>query len=165
MSRVLNNAAEISLANFLNKINCQEFSKIIVVDRENCGTFEKPASIEMSTVWIEVVNKKNKNLAKGQFIAADSTKRDAADIIMSILIYEIAKTFQSRIILVTKDHFGTTLKDLINNIFKNKIEVFDPKDLKEYYNWMQRGPDRDWCDYWNIMCGPFFMKWQVMLSF
>lgn len=80
------------------------------------------------------MNKKNKNLAKGQFITADSTKRDAADIIMSVLIYEIAKTKNSRIILVTKDHFGTTLKDLINNIFKNKIEVFDPKDLLEFYN-------------------------------
>jgi len=71
---------------------------------------EKPFDLQKSTLWIEVMNKSNRNLAKGQFILADSNKRDAADTMMSILVYEISKSCNSQIILVTKDHFGETLK-------------------------------------------------------
>lgn len=56
------------------------------------------------------MNKQNRNLAKSQYIIADSTRKDAADILMTVLIYEMVKCNTGRITLVTKDHFGITLQ-------------------------------------------------------
>jgi hypothetical protein len=60
-------------------------------------------------LWVEVVNKDNINLAKGLYLSADSKRKDAADILMTIAIYELIKAGVNKVVLITKDHFGVTL--------------------------------------------------------
>ena len=74
-------------------------------------------------LYVDVVNRENKNLAKSPFLVADSTKKDAADILISLLIFEIAKQTQLQIILVTNDHFGSALRDIITNIFGARFQT------------------------------------------
>ena len=57
-----------------------------------------------------MVNENNKNLAKGRFIAAASSKKDAADILISMIVYGILSQTDSQVYLVTKDHFGKVLE-------------------------------------------------------
>ena len=45
-----------------------------------------------------------------QFAVADSTRKDAADILITVLIYEMVKFNGGKVTLVTKDHFGITLQ-------------------------------------------------------
>lgn len=76
-----------------------------------------------------MVNKDNKNLAKDMYIVAQSNRKDAADILIIILIYEICKHQTQKIMLITKDHFGITLQEIINKEFGNKIVCIEPKNF------------------------------------
>lgn len=42
--------------------------------------------MESGCLWIQVVNKDNRNLAKALYIVADSNRKDAADILITTLI-------------------------------------------------------------------------------
>jgi hypothetical protein len=61
---------EIEYNTFVDKIKYSYVPQVLVIDRENAGLVEKPIKISQQTEWIEVVNKNNKNLAKGMFIVA-----------------------------------------------------------------------------------------------
>lgn len=73
--------------------------------------------------YVDVVNKENKNLAKSPYLVAGSSKKDAADILISLLVYEIIKETNLKAILVTNDHFGSALGDIIMNVFGNRFET------------------------------------------
>lgn len=76
-----------------------------------------------------MVNKENKNLAKGPFLVADSKKKDASDTLISLLIYEAARQSVGRITLVTKDHFGTTLQEVLGGMSFTQLQCVEPQDF------------------------------------
>ena len=45
------------------------------------------SSTKKRLFYIDVVNKENKNLAKSPYLVADSCKKDAADILIGLIIY------------------------------------------------------------------------------
>jgi hypothetical protein len=125
---------ETTIESFVKIIREQYFIEIWIIDRENAGQIEKSMGIDEDRLWIEVVNKDNRNLARGPFIVADSNRKDAADTVLTILIYEICKYKFGKILLVTKDHFGTTLHEIINKLFGQKMECIEPKDFIQKTN-------------------------------
>ncbi len=50
---------------------------------------------------------------------------------MTVLIYEMVKCNTGRITLVTKDHFGITLQEVLGSIYPQKIRCMIPKDFME----------------------------------
>jgi hypothetical protein len=62
--------------------------------------------------------------SQGRFVEIQSTKKDACDIAIICSAYQMAKEGK-RVVVVTKDHFGDTLADLVDNI----DWVRDLKDL------------------------------------
>ena len=63
---------------------------------------------------IEVVSEKNHNLARGLHVLAHSSRKDAADIIIVMLLYEFTKDKDIEITLITRDSFSITLKELLS---------------------------------------------------
>ena len=72
---------------------------------------------------LEVVAKNQENLATGRFLVAESSGKDAADILIILVLYELAKIDpKMRIVLVTNDHYGKTLQPIYKCLGAN-IEV------------------------------------------
>ena len=59
-----------------------------------------------------MVSQKNANLAKGKHIIARSNRKDAADILIVFMVKELFNIRKLEIRLVTKDHFGETMKEI-----------------------------------------------------
>jgi hypothetical protein len=128
------NNDEVTLASVVDKVKQKTCMEVWIIDRENAGQVNKPLLMNENTLWIEVVNKDNKNLAKGSYIVAESRRKDAADTIISFLIYEICKCKVGKIVLVTQDHFGTTLCEIIKNLYRQEMECVEPKDFANRVN-------------------------------
>ena len=75
----------------------------------------------------------NVNLTKGRFIKARSTLTQSADIMIIWIIYKIAKLKDAYIELITLDHFGKTLEELVlhfNIKLVNRRENVDQNSVK-----------------------------------
>ena len=60
--------------------------------------------------FLEVVSQHTEKNAKGRYLVAESKGRDAADILMVIVLTELSKMNMKETVLLTKDHFGETLR-------------------------------------------------------
>lgn len=67
------------------------------------------------------MNKVNRNLAKGKYIIAGSQKKDAADILIVFIICEILRVTNAEVVLITSDHFGGVLAEIITDYFGNRF--------------------------------------------
>jgi hypothetical protein len=61
---------------------------------------------------VEVVSNNSETIAKSRYLLAESKGKDAADILTIIVIWELSKLKLDKIILLTKDHYGETLKPI-----------------------------------------------------
>lgn len=53
-------------------------------------------------------------MTAGKYLAAESSGKDAADILIIILLYEIGRIVpKAEVTLLTKDHFGKTLVPIL----------------------------------------------------
>lgn len=75
------------------------------------------------------MNKVNSNLAKGRYLAAKSTKKDAADILIIMSIYSILSLTSASVILITCDHFGEALSEVLSPYFPHRLESVRKKNL------------------------------------
>ena len=80
------------------------------------------------------MNKGNKNLAKGKYMLAESQKKDAADILIVIVICEILRLTNADVILITGDHFGCVLQEIIKNYFGHRFTSIK-KDEIDFVKW------------------------------
>ena len=78
------------------------------------------------------MNKENKNLAKSPFLVAESAKKDSADILIQLLVYELIKETKYEIILVTNDHFGEVLYEILSHIFSNRFLSYKVAEAMKY---------------------------------
>jgi hypothetical protein len=78
---------------------------------------------------IEVISHKNSNLAKGRYILAQSTGKDAADLVTVMIITKLFSIRKMDIKLVTNDHFGGTLKDIYHSRGENLV-IYNVKEKK-----------------------------------
>lgn len=127
----------------MKKIDEDKIKLVIIIDRENAGLVERPLEIDKNTVWIEVVNKDNKNLAKGMYLVANSNRKDSSDILITFLVYEMLKSEVESVTLVTGDHFGVTLQEVIGGI---RLKCVEPKDFVEKNN----SSMTEWLNDWYI---------------
>ena len=63
----------------------------------------------------------NKNLAKGKYLTAGSQKKDAADLLIVIITCEIMRCCDADVVLITGDHFGEVLQEVMRNSFGNRF--------------------------------------------
>lgn len=86
----------------------------MIIDRENIKTDSIGSAIERDLYSIEIVSKGRDNLASGKYLVAQSSGKDAADILIIIVLYEIGRVLgQVDVTLLTKDHFGKTLVPIL----------------------------------------------------
>lgn len=52
---------------------------------------------------------------------AGSQKKDAADILIVFTICEILRVTNAEVVLITGDHFGQVLEEIINDYFGNRF--------------------------------------------
>ena len=53
------------------------------------------------------------NLATGRYLVAESSGKDAADILILVVLIDLARTVgRAKITLITNDHFGKTMQPI-----------------------------------------------------
>lgn len=97
-----------------------------IIDRENAGSYE---CTDDTKYVLEVISHRNSNLAKGRYLLAKSSGKDAADILTIFAVKELFNIRALSVRLVTNDHFGNTLKEICD-FFRYKLEIVNLKDRK-----------------------------------
>jgi hypothetical protein len=109
---------EVNHNEVLREIRESNYEEVEIIDRENAGNYE---CFDERKYVIEVISHKNENLAKGRYLLAMSSSKDAADILMTFLIKDIFNIKPIAIKLVTNDHFGDTLKEVCQSYKYNLV--------------------------------------------
>lgn len=66
--------------------------------------------------FIEVVSMNSEHMAKSKYLLAESKGKDAADILTIIVLWELSRLKLDRLLLLTKDHYGETLKPIFASL-------------------------------------------------
>jgi hypothetical protein len=88
-----------------------------LIDRENVGHITAIDYFFPPDVYcLEIVSMNSEHLAKSKYVRADSKGKDAADMLAVIVICEISHLKINEVLLITKDHFATTLKPILSSL-------------------------------------------------
>ena len=135
MEQILNKFSKnipikLSIAGLIKEIETKKIRNVVVVDKENMVFNPNifPSYEDLYTV--EILSKNSQNLAKGRHLIAESKGKDAADILIIIVLYELGKLNLNEITLLTNDHYGETLQPIFLNLgmnirIKNKEDVIN----------------------------------------
>ena len=88
MNKILKyEVCQISVPDLVEEVLLNKPKIVWLIDRENAGLIDKPPFWRDDQIWVESYNINKKNLAKGRFIAAASTKKNAADLLISMVVF------------------------------------------------------------------------------
>ena len=93
-------------------------NKFLIIDRENIKPDPFIHSQAESSYVLEIVAKGKENLTSGKYLVAESNGKDAADILIILVLHEISQLGKSSITLLTNDHFGRILQDILLSLGK-----------------------------------------------
>lgn len=135
MEQILNKFSKnipikMSIAGLIKEIETKKIRNVVVVDKENMVFNANIFSSYEDLYTVEILSKNSQNLAKGRHLIAESKGKDAADILIIIVLYELGKLNLNEITLLTNDHYGETLQPIFLNLgmnirIKNKEDVIN----------------------------------------
>jgi len=89
---------------------------LVIIDRKHSTATDEVLKDRENYV-IEVVSKKHEGLPTGKYIVADSVAKDAADVLIIVLLCELARLTPKRNIwLVTQGQYAPTLQSIYSSL-------------------------------------------------
>lgn len=112
----------------IQEVETKKIRNVVVVDKENMVFNSNIFSSYEDLYTVEILSKNSENLAKGRHLVAESKGKDAADILIIIVLYELGKLNLNEITLLTNDHYGETLQPIFLNLGMN-IRIKNKEDV------------------------------------
>lgn len=121
---------KLSISGLVKEIETKKIRNVVVIDKENMVFNSNIFSSYEDLYAVEILSKNSENIAKGRHLIAESKGKDAADILIIIVLYELGKLNLNEITLLTNDHYGETMQPIFSSLgvnikIKNKEDVIN----------------------------------------